>query len=198
MTRLIVSEFLTLDGIMQAPGDPKEDRTGGFKHGGWQLAYFDELFGQAIQESLASASGLLLGRRTFEIFASHWPNQSAEDPLAGTLNALPKHVVSSTLTEPLSWQNSTLIKKDNVAEEITRLKGQSGKELLVMGSGELVRALIGQDLVDEYRLMIHPILLGSGKRLFPEGSAITRLKLVDSKTTSTGVLIVTYAPATAA
>jgi dihydrofolate reductase len=191
MRRLFVSEFLTLDGVMQAPGDANEDRSGGFDQGGWQLAYFDEIFGSTIMEGLAATGGLLLGRRTYEIFAAHWPNQPAEDPLAGTFNELPKYVVSTTMSEPLAWQNSTLIQGD-AATEIAKLKDQSGKDIQVIGSGELVQTLIRHDLVDEYRLMIHPILLGSGKRLFREGSSPTRLRLVDSKASSTGVLILRY------
>jgi dihydrofolate reductase len=191
MRRLFVSEFLTLDGVMQAPGDANEDRSGGFDQGGWQLAYFDEIFGSTIMEGLAATGGLLLGRRTYEIFAAHWPNQPAEDPLAGTFNELPKYVVSTTMSEPLAWQNSTLIEGD-AATEIAKLKDQSGKDIQVIGSGELVQTLIRHDLVDEYRLMIHPILLGSGKRLFREGISPTRLRLVDSKTSSTGVLILRY------
>jgi dihydrofolate reductase len=193
MRKLIVTEFLTLDGVMQAPGDANEDRSGGFEHGGWQLAYFDEVLGGAILEALAATGGFLLGRRTYEIFAAHWPKQPAEDPLAGTFNGLPKYVVSTTLTEPLAWRNSTLIQGD-VADEIARLKGQSDKDIQVIGSGELVQTLIRDDLVDEYRLMIHPIVLGSGKRLFREGSS-PRLRLVESRTNGTGVLILTYARA---
>lgn len=191
MRKLFVSEFLTLDGVMQAPGDANEDRSGGFDQGGWQLAYFDEVFGSTIMEGLAATGGFLLGRRTYEIFAAHWPNQPAEDPLAGTFNGLPKYVVSTTLSGPLAWQNSTLIQGDP-ATEIAKLKDQTGKDIQVIGSGELVQTLIRHDLVDEYRLMIHPILLGSGKRLFREGSSPTRLRLVNSKTSGTGVLILIY------
>jgi dihydrofolate reductase len=194
MRKLFVSEFLTLDGVMQAPGDANEDRSGGFDQGGWQLAYFDEVFGSTIMDGLAATGGFLLGRRTYEIFAAHWPNQPAEDPLAGTFNKLPKYVVSSTLSEPLAWQNSILIQGDP-ATEVAKLKDQTGKDIQVIGSGELVQTLIRHDLVDEYRLMIHPILLGTGKRLFREGSSPTRLRLVNSKTTGTGVLILSYARA---
>jgi dihydrofolate reductase len=165
MRRLFVSEFLTLDGVMQAPGDANEDRSGGFDQGGWQLGYFDEVFGSTIMEGLAATGGFLLGRRTYEIFAAHWPNQPADDPLAGTFNELPKYVVSTTMSEPLAWQNSTLIQGD-AATEIAKLKDQSGKDIQVIGSGQLVQTLIRHDLVDEYRLMIHPILLGSGSASF--------------------------------
>ena len=193
MRKLIASEFLTLDGVMQAPGEPNEDRSGGFDQGGWQVPYFDEVFGGALTASLAAAGGFLLGRKTYEIFAGHWPHQPAEDPLAGTFNSLPKYVVSSTLREPLQWQNSTLIKGD-VAAEIASLKSHEGKEIQVIGSGELVQMLNRQGLIDEYRLMLHPLVMGKGKRLFREGIPMVRLRLVDSKPSSTGVLILTYVP----
>ena len=193
MPKLVVSEFLTLDGVMQGPGDPNEDRSGGFEQGGWQLPFFDDLFGRTIIDGFANSSGLLLGRRTYEIFAAYWPNQSADDPLAGTMNRLPKYVVSTTLREPLLWQNSTLINA-SVEHEIAKLKDQPGKEIQVIGSGELVQTLARHDLVDEYRLMIHPIVLGHGKRLFREGGTPVHLRLVDTKPTTTGVLLLTYVP----
>jgi dihydrofolate reductase len=194
MRKLIVVEFLTLDGVMQAPGDPNEDRRDGFDQGGWQLKYFDSVIGDAIQKGLAETGGFLLGRKTFEIFKAHWPNQPADDPLAGTFNDLPKWVVSTTLTEPLGWQNSTLIRGD-VAGQIRQIKEQPGKEIQVIGSGELVQSLMRDGLVDEYRLMIHPLVLGTGRRLFREANSPMRLRLVGSVTTDTGVLILTYAPA---
>jgi dihydrofolate reductase len=193
MRRIVVSEFLTLDGVMQAPGDANEDRSGGFDQGGWQLAYFDDIFGSTMMDAFAATGGLLLGRRTYENFAAHWPRQPADDPLAEMMNGLQKYVVSTTLAEPLAWQNSTLI-KDDVAGEVTKLKQGSGKEIQVIGSGELVQALIRDDLVDAYRLMIHPLVLGTGKRLFREGTRPTNLRLVDTKPTTTGVLILTYEP----
>jgi dihydrofolate reductase len=193
MRRIVVSEFLTLDGVMQAPGDPNEDRSGGFDHGGWQLAYFDDIFGSVMMDAFAATGGMLLGRLTYENFAAHWPKQPADDPLAKTMNGLEKYVVSTTLTEPLAWQNSTLIKGD-VAGEVAKLKQGSGKEIQVIGSGELVQELIRHDLVDAYRLMIHPLVLGTGKRLFRDGTALTKLRFVDSKPTTTGVLILTYEP----
>ena len=193
MPRIVVSEFLTLDGVMQAPGDPNEDRSGGFDHGGWQLAYFDDIFGSTMMEAFAATGGMLLGRVTYENFAAHWPKQPVDDPLAGTMNGLQKYVVSTTLAEPLAWQNSTLIKTD-VAGRVAQLKEGSGKEIQVIGSGELVQTLIQHDLVDAYRLMVHPLVLGSGKRLFRDGTSMTRLRLVDTKPTSTGVLIITYEP----
>jgi dihydrofolate reductase len=193
MPRIVVSEFLTLDGVMQAPGDPDEDRSGGFDHGGWQLAYFDDIFGSTLMEAFAASGGMLLGRRTYEGFAAHWPNQPADDPLAGTMNGMQKYVVSTTLAEPLAWQNSTLIKAD-VPGEVAKLKEGSGKDIQVIGSGELVQTLIQHDLVDAYRLMVHPLVVGKGKRLFRDDTALTKLRLVDSKPTTTGVLILTYEP----
>jgi dihydrofolate reductase len=193
MPKLVVSEFLTLDGVMQAPGSPTEDRSGGFDLGGWQLEYFDDVFAKAMMDGLAATGGFLLGRTTYENFAAHWPKQPADDPLAGTFNDLPKYVVSTTLSEPLAWQNSTLIKGD-VPARIAALKAGTGKDIQVIGSGELVQTLIRQDLVDEYRLLIHPLLLGNGKRLFREGNAPLRLRLVDSKTSGKGVLILSYEP----
>jgi dihydrofolate reductase len=196
MRKIIVSEFLTLDGVMQAPGDTNEDRSEGFEQGGWQLAYFDETFGNEMMSGFAATGGFLLGRRTYEIFARHWPNQPADDPLAATFNDLPKYVVSTTLSEPLPWQNSILI-GDDIPEAIGRIKAEDGKDIRVIGSGELVQTLIKQQLVDQYQILIHPLVLGGGKRLFREGTAPAKLRLVDSKTTTTGVLILTYEPAEA-
>jgi dihydrofolate reductase len=194
--RVIVSEFLTLDGVMQAPGGPDEDRSGGFEYGGWIMPLFDEAMGRAVSEGMAATGGLLLGRRTYEIFAAYWPTAAApeDEPLADTMNKLPKYVVSTTLDEPLEWNNSTLIKGD-VAEKIAKLKGEPGKDLQVIGSGDLVQTLMNHDLVDEYLLMIAPVVLGSGKRLFRDGNPRTPLRMVDGSTSSTGVLIATYQPA---
>jgi len=194
MAKIVVSEFLTLDGVYQGPGDANEDRSGGFTQGGWQLPFFDDLQGSIISDGMANSGGFLLGRRTYEIFAAYWPNQPADDPLAAILNGLPKHVASTTLSEPLAWQNSNLINRD-VATEVAKLKEQPGKDIQVIGSGELVRTLMQHDLVNVYQLMIHPIVLGSGRRLFRDGSATSTMRLVDSKTSTTGVLIVTYEPA---
>ena len=194
MARLVVSEFLTLDGVMQAPGDPNEDRSGGFEQGGWQLAYFDDAFGRFVMEGFGATGAFLLGRVTYQNFAAFWPKQPADDPVAGPMNETPKYVVSTTLTEPLEWQNSTLI-RDDVAATIRRLKAQDGKDIQVIGSGELVQTLIREGLVDEYRLMVHPIVLGKGKRLFREGTDLSRLTLAGSSATSKGVLLLTYVPA---
>jgi dihydrofolate reductase len=195
--RIVVSEFLTLDGVMQAPGDPNEDRSGGFDQGGWQLAYFDDVFADSMNEGLGQTGSYLFGRRTYEIFANWWPKQGPDDPLAPIFNQAPKYVVSSTLSEPLPWQNSTLIPgSGDVPGEIRKLKEQDadGKEIRVMGSGELVRTLIEHDLVDALQLLIHPLILGKGKRLFPDGTAPAKLRLASSKPTSKGVLILTYEP----
>lgn len=196
MPRIVVSEFLTLDGVMQAPGDPNEDRSGGFEYGGWQLKFFDDIFGKTMTDAFSETGGLLLGRRTYDIFAAYWPKQANDDPLGGIMNKLPKHVVSTTLEEPLEWENSTLVKGD-VVEALRALRAEHGKDLLVFGSGELVQTLITNGLVDEYRLMIHPIVLGKGKRLFRDGTANTRLQLKQTTPTTTGVLMNSYVPADA-
>jgi dihydrofolate reductase len=194
MRRVFVSEFLTLDGVMQAPGGSDEDREEGFQHGGWEMPYLDDVGGQAVDRGLKATGGLLLGRTTYQHFASYWPNQPDDNPFAAVLNELPKYVASTTLEEPLAWSNSTLI-KGNVAEGVARLKEEPGKDLQVIGSGRLAQTLMQHGLVDEYRLMIHPLVLGSGKRLFEEGVPKTPLQLVDSQVTGTGVLLVTYRPA---
>jgi dihydrofolate reductase len=193
MRKVIVTEFLSLDGVMQAPGDPDEDRSGGFVHGGWQIPYFDDHFAKVAFEGMAETDGYLFGRRTYEIMAAFWPTQPDDVPFAASLNGLPKYVASTTLSEPLEWRNSTLLHGD-VAKAVAELKEQPGKNLVVLGSGELVQTLMENDLVDEYGLMINPILLGSGKRLFREGSAKRPLRLVRSLTTTSGVLVATYEP----
>lgn len=192
MRKLTVSEFVSLDGVMQAPGGADEDTEGGFRHGGWQMGYFDDVAGERIGASMAQTGAFLLGRRTYEIFASYWPTQSNDDPFAKILNGLPKYVASTTLGEPLAWQNSTLLQGD-VAKAVAELKESEGGNVVVLGSGGLVQTLYENDLVDEYSLMIHPIVLGSGKKLFRE---VPRkpLKLADSLTTSTGVVMATYIP----
>jgi dihydrofolate reductase len=194
MPKLVASQFLTLDGVLQAPGDPDEDRSGGFDRGGWQPAYLDEVFAGFVMEGFAATGGLLLGRLTYENFARHMPNQAADDPVAGPMNEWRKYVVSTTLTEPLEWQNSTLIKGD-VPTEVAKLKEGVGNDIQVMGSGELFQTLIRHDLVDEFRLMIHPLVLGTGKRLFRGEMPPTRFQLVDSNVSGKGVLLLTYVPA---
>ena len=195
MRKVIVNEFLTLDGVMQAPGGADEDRDGGFEHGGWQMQYLEDVAQESIVEGMADAGGFLLGRRTYEIFAGYWPTAPEEEAVvAGPLNSLPKYVASTTLTDPLEWQNSTVLEGD-VAEAVTALKVEPGKDLHVIGSGELVQTLMHHDLVDEYRLMINPIVVGRGKHLFRDDGDYKQLRLVDSTISSMGVVIATYAPA---
>ncbi len=194
MRKLIVSEFLSLDGVMQSPEYPDEDPSGGFEHGGWQQPYYDEVFGGFVTQGLETTGGLLLGRVTYEIFAGYWPSAPADNPLAGIINALPKYVVSTTLREPLSWANSTLI-ADDVPTRIARLKEEDGQDLRVIGSGQLAQTLLEHDLADEYQLMIHPLILGDGKRLFRAGIPKSPLTLVDSTPSTTGVILARYVPA---
>ena len=190
---LRVIEFLSLDGVMQAPGSPDEDTEGGFRHGGWQRPYFDDVLGAAAAEGVAATDTYLFGRKTYEAMAAYWPTVSDDDPFARSLNGTPKYVASRTLRS-VEWQNSTLIKGD-VVEGVRRLKEKPGGNIAVLGSGELVRTLIEHDLVDEYFLALFPVVLGSGKRLFGEADQITKLSLVDSKATGTGGVLLTYRPA---
>jgi dihydrofolate reductase len=192
--RIVVSEFLTLDGVMQAPGGKEEDTEGGFQHGGWQLDnnYADEIAGEAIMGSFHAAGGMLLGRRTYDIFAAYWPT-SDEEGIADIMNNMKKYVASKTLKSPLEWENSELLQGDTV-EAVRELKGQPGKDLLVIGSGDFAQTLIDNDLVDEYRLMIYPIVVGGGKRLFRDGNPLAKFSLTDSKTSTAGVVILTYRP----
>ncbi|HKO25327.1 MAG TPA: dihydrofolate reductase family protein [Chloroflexota bacterium] len=191
MSRIVVFEHLTLDGVMQAPGRPDEDRRGGFAHGGWARPCGDAVMGSAAGESMANVGALLLGRRTYEDLYAYWPNQPEPNPFTAVLNTSQKYVASTTLEEPLPWRNSTLLKGD-AAEAVARLKEQLGKDLLVLGSGELVQSLMRRNLVDEFVLLIHPLVLGSGRRLFTDGGAFAALRLIDIQTTATGVVIATY------
>jgi dihydrofolate reductase len=184
-----VTEHLTLDGVMQAPGRPDEDTRGGFQHGGWAIPNNDEIMARVMGEGMAKGGPLLFGRRTYEDFYGFWPHQK-DNPFTDVLNEVEKFVASRTLTDPLPWNNSTLLKGD-AAETVKELKEQPGEDIGVMGSGELVQSLIRHRLVDEYLLMIHPLVLGSGRRLFPEG-VHSSLRLVDSVATTTGVVIATY------
>jgi dihydrofolate reductase len=192
MSKLVVAEFVSLDGVMQAPGGEEEDREGGFEYGGWQMGYNDEVSGERIGASMTQTGSFLLGRKTYEIFAAYWPTQSDDDQFAKILNGLPKYVASTTLSEPLAWQNSTLLQGD-VAKAVAELKQGEGGNIVVLGSGGLVQTLYENDLVDEYALMIIPIVLGGGKKLFRELPK-KPLRLADSVTTSTGVLMATYVP----
>ena len=195
MRRVVVNEWMSLDGVVQAPGAADEDTTGGFQHGGWHLRYFDDLSREWVVEGYAKAGGFLFGRRTYESLAGYWPNASEEEQvIARPLNTLPKYVASRTLTEPLAWQNSMLLQGD-VAEAVVALKQQGGDDLHVIGSTTLVRTLIEHDLVDEFLVMIDPVLLGGGKRIFRDDGALRPLRLLDSKVTTTGAILATYAPA---
>jgi dihydrofolate reductase len=195
MRKVVVQEFLTLDGVMQGPGGADEDRRDGFEHGGWMMGNMDEVAGKAVDDGINAADGLLLGRRTYEIFAAYWPNTTdpEDKPLADRLNSMPKHVASRTLKEPLEWENSTLLTGD-VAEAVAKLKDGPGKDLLVIGSGDLAQTLMKHDLIDEYQLQVNPIVLGTGRRLFRDGSPMARLRLVDATTSGTGVQILRYQP----
>ena len=193
--RLVVSEFMSLDGVVQAPGGPAEDTDGGFAHGGWSMPYFDpDVMGSAIDETMSGTEALLFGRRTWQAMATAWPERSG-DPFADRMNAIPKYVVSRTLTqEDLTWANSTLLPAEDVEGAVRRLRQRDGGDLQVMGSATLVRTLVRHDLVDEYRLMLEPILLGGGKRLFPDDGEARPLELVATTTSATGVLVCTYRP----
>jgi len=193
MSTVVVNAFLTLDGVAQAPGQPEEDRDGGFPHGGWQVPYFTEEQGELVGRWQGRAGGLLLGRKTYDLFAAHWPHVPADHDHAGiaaVLNALPKFVASRTATS-LAWQNSTLLDGD-VPAAVAKLKEQDLGELQVIGSLDLAQTLIRHDLVDEYRLMVYPLLLGTGKRLFAGGTVPAAMDLVSTETTPAGVTASVY------
>jgi dihydrofolate reductase len=193
MRKVVVSEWISLDGVAQSPAYADEDPSGGFDRGGWHLRYMDDVVFQRLVENVNEAGGFVLGRRTYEIFAGHWPNAGEEEQaLARPLNTKPKYVASRTLTEPLEWQNSTLLEGD-VAEAVAALKQQDGGDLHVIGSTVLAQTLIEHDLVDEFRLMIDPLLLGGGKRLFRDDGVARPFRLVDSQVTTTGAILATYA-----
>jgi dihydrofolate reductase len=194
--RLVLSDFISLDGVVQAPGGEREDLDGGFRHGGWSMPYFDpEAMGAAIGEAMGSTAALLFGRRTYQTMAAAWPER-AGDPFADKMNAIKKYVASRTFSESdVTWHNTTLLTGETVMADVRRLKSETGGDIVVMGSSQLARELVAEGLVDEYRLMIEPILLGGGKRLFPEDTWARPLELVSSVTAATGVLICTYRPA---
>ncbi|HWL90063.1 MAG TPA: dihydrofolate reductase family protein [Actinomycetota bacterium] len=192
MRKLIVSTFLTLDGVMQAPGGPEEDDSGGFAHGGWSVNYWDDLMGDVMTEAFGVPFDLLLGRRTYEIFSAYWPD-APEEAGSKPLNDATKYVVSHG-RPPLEWEESVLIEGD-AAEGVAKLKESDGPELQVHGSGNLIQTLMRHGLVDEYRLWVFPLVIGSGKRLFADGTIPAGLKLADSKVSTTGVVIGTYEPA---
>jgi dihydrofolate reductase len=192
--KVIVIEHLTLDGVMQAPGHPEEDPRDGFQHGGWANRSQDPTMQEVMGAHMSGAWSLLAGRTTYERFADYWPKQEP-NPFTEALNSVQKYVASTTLTEPLAWQNSTLLKGD-AADAVSRLKEELRENLVVFGSGVLVRSLLSRDLVDELVLMVHPLVLGSGRRLFADsGSDLSAFRLTGSETTDTGVIIATYQPA---
>jgi dihydrofolate reductase len=192
MRKIVATISLTLDGVMQAPGRPDEDRRGGFEHGGWALGYNDPVMMQAMGKGMAQAGALLFGRRTYEDFFAVWPKRT-DNPFTAVLDNSPKYVASRTLREPLPWQNSTLLEGE-AAETVARLKEQPGKDITVLGCGDLLQTLTRHGLVDVYLLLIHPLVLGQGRRLFGDGTPRTALRLVDSVTTTKGVVIATYHP----
>lgn len=188
MRKVFVSAFISLDGVMQAPGGPEEDPTGGFKLGGWTVNYWDDTMYQTMGEVFAEPFDLLLGRKTYEIFAAHWPYVEGEE-IADQFNAATKYVATSS-TEPLTWQNSVAIR--DAAVEVARLKQTDGPKLLVQGSSGLIQTLLAKDLIDQFTFLIFPLVLGGGKEFFSSGAVPAGLKLIDSKTSSTGVTINTY------
>lgn len=192
MRKIIAFESLSLDGVMQAPGRADEDVRGGFANGGWAAPYADEAMGRAAAESMATTGAIVFGRRTYEDFYSVWPNRK-NNPYTEVLNNTLKYVASTTLKEPLPWMNSKLLEGD-AAGAVAKLKQEPGKDVVVLGSGVLVESLMRSDLIDMYVLLIHPLVLGSGRHLFNEGNS-TPLRLVDSQTTTKGVVIATYQPA---
>jgi len=185
MPKLIVNAFLTLDGVMQAPGGPDEDRSSGFPHGGWQFPYVEEAMGRLVTEGIADADGFLLGRKTYEIFSNYWPKVTEPDnAIAAALNSRPKYVVSRSLQD-VTWNNSTLIKGDAVAE-LQRLRREPGRSVQTWGSTDLLQTLLQHDLIDEFRLFVYPVLLGTGKRLFGSGTVPATLEVIESVTMSKG------------
>ena len=193
MARITVVNNLTLDGVMQGPGHPDEDRRDGFEHGGWAAPYADEVSAGYATSSMGTTGGLLLGRWTYEDLQRAWAGRT-DNPFTPVLENSPKYVATRTLTEPLPWMNSIKLDGD-VVDAVSKLRAEQEKDLVILGSGELIQALIARALIDEYTLLIHPIVLGEGRRLFRDGSAYSKLVLVDSKPTTTGVLIATYRPA---
>jgi dihydrofolate reductase len=191
MRKLVVGTFLTLDGVMQGPGGPDEDRDGGFEHGGWSVKYWDEMMGKLIVEQTRQSDALLLGRRTYEIFAAHWPRVTdPNDPVASKLNTMRKYVASRTLGK-VEWANSTLLRGD-AAKAVARLKEQAGGEIGVTGSSNLIQTLLKHDLIDEFRLWVFPVMVGSGKRLFGTGTIPGAYRVADVKASTTGVVIHRY------
>jgi dihydrofolate reductase len=191
-----VINHMSLDGVIQSPSGPDEDRRGGFDQGGWAVPNNDEVMARVMGEGMAEGGPLLFGRWTYESFSGYWPHQQ-DNPVTDVLNASRKYVASTTLTDPLPWMNSTLLEGD-AAEAVAKLRAQPGGGIGILGSGRLIHSLMRHNLIDEYQLLIHPIVLGSGLRLFPDGGPTSKLQLVDSVITTTGVVIATYRPETPA
>ena len=194
MSKIVLFVSLTADGVMQAPGRPDEDRRGGFTHGGWAAPFGDSVLGQVAGESMAGSGALLFGRRTYQDFYAVWPNRPKPNPFTDILNNAQKYVASRTLKNPLPWMNSTLLSGD-AAESVAGLRRQSGKDIVILGSGELARSLMRSNLIDVYILIIHPLVLGSGTRLFAAEGPTLGLRLLKTQATTTGVVVATYQPA---
>ncbi len=195
--RIVITEFISLDGVVQAPGGPEEDTDGGFAHGGWSHPFFDDAVGGGFDDALTKADALLFGRRTWQSMAAAWPER-AGDPFADRMNAIPKHVVSATLgDDELTWNNTTRIPGDQALARIRELHETEGGDLVVMGSATLVRTLLREGLVDELRLMIEPVILGGGKSIFPDDGSLQTLELVSTITSGTGVHVAVYRPVAA-
>jgi dihydrofolate reductase len=197
MRKIVVVNNITLDGVMQAPGRADEDTRNGFKHGGWAACYNDSVKGKVMGEGMSKGAAMLFGRRTYEDFFKAWHGRT-DNPFTAVLDNAQKYVVSNTLKEPLPWENSTVVRGDAV-DAVAKLKREEGDDLVILGSGQLVRSLIPRNLIDEYTLLIHPLVLGTGFRMFPDSETVAKLKLGKSVPTTTGVIIATYGPdATAA
>ena len=194
MSKVVLFVSLTLDGVMQAPGRPDEDRRGGFEYGGWATRYADPEMGRAAGESMAAGAALLFGRRTYEDFYSVWPNRPEPNPFTDVLNNTRKYVASMTLKEPLPWMNSMLLAGDAVTA-VARLRAEGDGDVVILGSGELAQSLMRHNLIDRYVLLLHPLVLGTGQKLFRDQGPRLVLRPVDSRITSTGVVVVTYVPA---
>ena len=193
MARISTFTFVTLDGVMQAPGRPDEDTRGGFGHGGWGARYADDVMAEVAAEGMAREGAMLFGRRTYEDFHGFWPNAPQPNPFTDVLNRRQKYVASRTLTEPLPWENSTLLEGD-AGHSVAELKRSSDLDLVILGSGDLIQTLMRHDLIDEYVVLIHPLVLGTGRRLFEHGVPPATFELVGSKPSTTGVIIATYRP----
>jgi dihydrofolate reductase len=189
--KIVVNNYVTLDGVMQAPGHPDEDRRGGFAHGGWAAPYNDDVMLGAAKEGMEKSGSLLFGRRTYEKMRAAWADQPDDNPFANVLNNREKYVASRTLKKPLEWRNSTLLEGD-AADAVAELEKRPGKDVVILGSADLIASLMQRNLIDEYVLLIHPVVVGAGRRLFPDDAPFRALRLTNSVVTTTGVVIATY------